>query len=194
MLFRSCFSPKGDIMAAAFENGMIQAWDVKAGMSCLPIKAHEDEVQSVAFSHSGSYLASASDDETVSIWNVRDGSCSLKLSGHAKLARVVLFSADDISIYSASEDGVIRIWSAETGEVRQELGIDDEFTGLQSMTCFADPDCLLLASGYDDGWICIWNIKDGKAKVSILAHATCITAVIFALDGEVLASAGICVG
>src|SRR5258706_6593523 len=128
---------------------MIQAWDAKVGMSCLSIKAHEDEVQSVVFSHSGSYLASASDNETVSIWNVRDGSCSLKLSGHAKLVRVVLFSADDISIYSASEDRAIRIWSAETCEVRQELGIDDEFMGLQSMTCFADPDYSLLASGYD---------------------------------------------
>ena len=83
---------------------------------------------------------------------------------------------------------MIRIWSTETGEVRQELGIDDEFMGLQSMTCFADPNHSLLASGYDDGWIRIWNIKDGKAKVSIFAHATCITVVIFVLDGEVLAS------
>jgi WD40 repeat protein len=67
------FSPQGDRLASAFEDGTVLLWDANTGRTLQTLKGHTSTVTSVAFSPQGDRLASVSYDHTVRLWDTNTG-------------------------------------------------------------------------------------------------------------------------
>jgi WD40 repeat protein len=117
------FSPDGQRLASASEDGTVKVWDAATGQESLTLKGHTEAVYSVAFSPDGQRLASASQDKTVKVWDAATGRESLTLKGHTELALSVAFSPDGQRLASASFDNTAKVWDARpwTPELRTEF-------------------------------------------------------------------------
>ncbi|CAD8209831.1 unnamed protein product [Paramecium octaurelia] len=52
------------------------------------------------------------------------------------------------------------------------------------------PNSLTIASGGDDNYICLWDIKTGQQKSKLIGHTSWVRSVCFSPDGNILASGG----
>ncbi|MEW2558572.1 WD40 repeat domain-containing protein, partial [Streptomyces griseorubiginosus] len=64
------FSPNGDILATASDDGTARLWNIATGHLLHTLIGHTKGVSSVTFSPNGDILATASDDGTARLWNV----------------------------------------------------------------------------------------------------------------------------
>jgi WD40 repeat protein len=65
------FSPGGQRLASASEDGTVKVWDADKGQELLTLQGHTNWVSSVAFSPDGRRLASASSE--VKVWDAATG-------------------------------------------------------------------------------------------------------------------------
>jgi WD40 repeat protein len=116
------FSPDGQRLASACDDGTVKVWDAATGQESLTLTGHTDRVWSVAFSPDGQRLASASDDRTVKVWDAATGQETLTLKGHTSIVHSVAFSPDGQRLASASSDQTVKVWDARpwTSELRAQ--------------------------------------------------------------------------
>ncbi len=116
------FSPDGQTMAAAADDGLVTLWDIKDPRNASPLgpplRAHGDPVTSVAFSQKDPRtIATASDDKTLRVWDltVRERPVPLgpPLEGHQAAVNSVAIGAKGI-MASASDDQTVRLWDLTT--------------------------------------------------------------------------------
>jgi WD40 repeat protein/DNA-binding SARP family transcriptional activator/class 3 adenylate cyclase len=124
------WSPKGVFVTEGLENsGMIDLRDSDTGQSVLAFKAHDGDVNDVAFSPDGSELASTGDDGRLMVWNPATGRLisSLSPEGNAWAAWGPSFSADGSRVAAAWNGelvGEVRVLDLSTDRVVSRIRID----------------------------------------------------------------------
>jgi len=111
------------------------------------------------------------------------------LFGHRHLIRAMALSADGKTLVTGDEQ-TIRLWDLDrwdpvTGAGRTTLQQSQEVRSL-AMT----PDGKILAAGYEDGSVIVWNAVDTKKRITIQAHVSRTYALALSPDGKLLATAG----
>ena len=115
-----CFSPDGQLIAAAAAFGTTYVWDITSPDPHLveTFAGHTRDITSLAFS-SPSSLVSASEDKSVRFWQI--GTLDPAMADlnptsptSAAIMSVTLQAKDGITITSDS-DGVVRTWDLSTG-------------------------------------------------------------------------------
>jgi WD40 repeat protein len=109
------FSPDGETLAVALNDGTTQLWDVDTGRLVRSLKAHTDRVYAVAYSHDGKLLVTASRDHDAKIWNAATGALVMVLHGHFGPVLGAAFSPDDRWVITAGPT-TVGLWKASTGE------------------------------------------------------------------------------
>ena len=121
-----CFSPTGDTIATASNDGTAKLWDLQ-GNCLVTFTGHNDSVWSVSFSPAGNTIATASTDGTAKLWDLQghlladySGYKGNLLKGEADFVKLkspifsVCFSRDGKFLITGSQDGKVRFWPIES--------------------------------------------------------------------------------
>lgn len=181
------FSPDGERLATASHDGTVSLWDIQSGALLFMLDEHQDQVWGVAFSQDGR-LASAAADGTIHLWNAQNGNLLDTMNGDAEEASKVLFSPDGSALFALTgADNRIRLWDAAQGSSEPLAVVEGHFGAVGVVA--VSPDGELLAAGYDDGVIRLWQLANGQLLAQFPAHDDEVRGLDFAPDGRLLASA-----
>ena len=102
-------------------------------------------------------------------------------------------SPDGQMLASGSDDYAVRLWDAKSGKLIKtlELSIDElhinEWYNIVNAVAWS-LDGQILASGYNNGIIRLWDVKTGKLIKALEGHTGNVNSVAWSPDGHVLAS------
>ncbi|MCT7972778.1 AAA-like domain-containing protein [Laspinema olomoucense] len=189
------FSPKGDFLATAGEDGRVELW-TRAGEHLRTIEIHKSAVDSVSFSSDGTRVATASEDGSVQIWQ-RDGTLMGEIVAEKGAIDSVSFSPNGDRLATASESGTVRVWNQQ-GKLLNEIGSVKR----QINTLSFSPDGEHFATAQVEGTVQIWNLN-GQRKATLTIPPNpgqefsstpdaqpSVNSMTFSPNGELLATAG----
>jgi WD40 repeat protein len=188
--FSSISGQEQQLLASGSDDCNVQLWDTHTKDCVAVLEGHAGSVDSVAFSPDSRLLASASLDCTVRLWDVlkrQPASPVHVLRGHTSLVSSVSFSPDGRQLASGSLDCTVRLWSVPEGAPGPVL----QHAIPVWCVAFSPVDgSNLLASGYNDGVIRLWNVSGTKQQLlrELHGHSSWISSVAFSPDGSQLVS------
>jgi WD40 repeat protein len=142
------FLPDGQLLSSGSDDFTIRLWNKTAGASC---SISADIVTSVVFSPNCRSLATGLASGTVEIWNTQARVKRQRCLGNEGPMQSVFFSPDTLILASVSHE-YIKLWNETT--CRESFILYP----LALVTCMAfSPNSRLLALGYQDGTVRIWE-------------------------------------
>ncbi|NDJ16960.1 AAA-like domain-containing protein [Myxacorys almedinensis] len=178
------FSPDGQLMASASEDGTVNLWRVKGGTLLRTLKPDRSRLWSVHFSPDGQTLASSGRDGTVQLWRVSDGTLLNAWKAHPDWVRSVRFSPDGQVLASSSSDQTIKLWRVSDRTLFHTL---KGHRGWATSVNFSADGTMLASSGADKT-VRLWNVRDGREQRQLTGHNRSVRSVHFSADGQLLAS------
>ena len=189
------FSPDGEFLAAGDRNNIIHLWKRSLGTNKFnyfkTIKAHSDDVESVAFSFSpyGTLLASGSRDQSFHLWKMDDLDKDKRSAvEHPGTVTSVAFSSDRrllaIGILNETDQiGQVCLWplsylypSSESSQPSEDIRTEflslnyetyERWHGADIRGVAYSPDGKFLASCGTDEKIYLWRTEDGAPEEHI---------------------------
>jgi WD40 repeat protein len=171
------FSPNGQIIATASEDGTAGIWQ-RDGTRRKFLKGHTDKVTAVSFSPDSRILATASADKTVRLWKQDGTSLNIILRGHKGSIASVSFSPDGKNITTASEDKTVKVWSLD-GTLLKTYAHEAAVT----LVKYSPDGKWIAAAGSKSGTVKLWRV-DGTKSISIDNYGT--LRMNFSADGQTL--------
>ncbi|MEE8146483.1 MAG: WD40 repeat domain-containing protein, partial [Longimicrobiales bacterium] len=162
------FSPDGEhvLVGSAWE-ATVSVVDVVSGESVVPFDEGsnpEDGITSVAFGPRGECVAASLDEgAAIWLWDHPSGKLRAELRGHLETVTSLAFSADGETLISGSWDGTVRSWSTRGGASRILQHVDGQAVNAVSISTEG-----LVASGWDDGVIRLWDLPLGAERDALL--------------------------
>jgi WD40 repeat protein len=169
------FSPDGQRLATAGEDGTIQLWNL-SGKQLAQFKGHQGKVTTVNFSPDGQRLVTAGEDGTARLWNL-SGKELAQFKGQGNKLTSVSFSPDGQRLITAGEDGTAQLWNLQ----RQQLVQFNGHTGAVWNVSFS-PDGQRLATAGEDGTVRLWNLSG--QELAQFKHTGPVSTLSFSPDGQ----------
>jgi WD40 repeat protein len=152
------YSPQGNQVATAGDDGIVRMWDVESGVCQHTLTDHSARVQRIVYSPNGNQIASASRDKTVRLWDVKTGMCSHIFIGHREEVTRVVYSPRGHQVASASyDDRTVRLWDTESGECHHTLVGHKEPVAAIAYSQRGN----LIASWSGNGEAILWDVETG---------------------------------
>ena len=187
-LYGTVFSPKGDVLATAGYDRLIQLWNVKTGKRLRTLEGHNGAVHGIAFSPDGSVLASAGGDSAVKLWNTKTGQRLDTLGQPTGEQFIVAFTPDSQFVVAAGADKQIRLWRWVSKSkprinplVRVRFAHEDEITDL-----VISPDGQRLATASADRTVKLWSLPNLEPLQTFADQPDVVSALAFAADSKSL--------
>lgn len=149
------WSPDGDKLAATRYDGYVRVWDSNSG-KLLKMLTISNQPNAVSWSPDGQLLASASDDGTVQLWDTGSYKNIRTLDGESQggWAFAIPWSSDSRLIACSRDGNIVLVWDVQAGKILKVL--DGQTRSI--WTTVWSPDGLRIASGSDDGTVCLWGV------------------------------------
>jgi WD40 repeat protein len=160
------FSPKGDRILVADDNGFIFLYDGKTYADALPpIFIDKDSINTARFTDTGARFAIGAKKGGIIVYSAVDGERLFMLPGHAKGVSSIAFAPDSTMLASASPDGSVRLWEhgIASGRLLRTLPAAKAGQPLQAVTAVAFmPDGDGLAMSTSAGTVRVVDFNGGK--------------------------------
>jgi WD40 repeat protein len=142
------FTPKGDAIATAGEDGHVCLWDAATGDLRWRAAAGKGWVEQLAFSADGKWIA-ASCGKTVSVFDA-SGALAGKVEGHASTVTAIFWHPFRKAFFSACYGGLQELDLAG-GKIARSYPYKGSL-----LVAAPSPDGKVLASGNQDGSMHVW--------------------------------------
>jgi WD40 repeat protein/tRNA A-37 threonylcarbamoyl transferase component Bud32 len=151
-----CFSPRGDLLAAAFSSpeSAVCVWNVSSG-DLLWKGAHRETVRMIVFSPDGRLLISGSNDDTARIWDSASGQPVGRELVHRGEVFTVGFSPNGKLAVTGGYDATVRFWEVPSG---QPIGEPMRHEGIVMAAVFS-ADGTRLLTGSADRTARLWDVE-----------------------------------
>ncbi|KAL0227399.1 hypothetical protein P9112_014723 [Eukaryota sp. TZLM1-RC] len=175
------FSSNGTQITTSSNDETVMVWTLTPSFRSYRWTGHTDKVVDVTFHPDGGHVASVSRDSTVRIWKTCVTPVPLVISGLASPLRCVAWSCHGEQLAIAGDDKTIRVYSIEsliaptkttkTKEISASsagVRFSHSFQGHNhwvNTICFQPGDCALLASGGEDGRLCLFDKRVGPKPI-----------------------------
>jgi WD40 repeat protein len=177
------FSPNGQLLATANDDGRVQLWDTGSGRE-LRVLCAEGHTAALAFAPDGATLALGR-DKAVELWDVASGQLRQSLDGHTAAVSALAYSADGHLLASGSQDWTVKLWDPAAAKERATLIGHRHVVASLAFS----PDGRTLASGGHDRVVRLWHVATGQELLAL--STTCaVKSIAFSPDGRTLAGAG----
>jgi WD40 repeat protein len=138
-------------------------WNHQTGGCISKLEGHEDEVNGISFHTTQQVMCTTSDDCTAIIWDFQEGMKLRTLDCHEKAVYGSTFLGQDqeYNVATCCFDQKLRIFDLRDKRVVFELqGHLDDVIGIDYTE-----KSRLLATGSDDGCICVWDTRNWSDPV-----------------------------
>lgn len=178
------FSPRGDLLAAGYDDHTVGMWRLDDGSLITTLRGHSSGVRSVAFSPRGGLLATASDDETVRFWSVTDGTLRRAVRIPACQIESISFSPDGALLAAGGWGSAVTIFKVDGDRIEPTGSLPCPFVHNLAFS----PDGRRLAAGCYDGAVYLWRSDDLAPDGTIAGFVNFIYSVAFSPDSTHLAA------
>jgi serine/threonine-protein kinase len=182
------WSPNGELLAAAGDDGAIRLWRTIHGGAPRLLQAHTRRVFSLAFSRDSRMLVSGGVDARVRVWDCGKAKQLYSfegVQGHQHQVRSVAWSPVGALIASGSEDRKVKLWDVGQGSL-----LDNLEGGSEAVVSLAfAPDGQVFASASFDGQVKLWDAETRQPRGAMPRQARGVNGLAFSGDGHWLAIA-----
>ena len=180
-LFHLDFSPDGQVIVCHGMNGPAQFWDINGA----PLTNFPTDAQRCAFSPDGRTLL-VGRQTSVYLWDVTAGKQLAELPGMRNNAAVA-FSPDGKTVAVASMMSVV-LWDTATVKQIHSLGGLGRSSNTAIRLLRFSPDSKTLVGAGGETVIRVWDVATGKEREPEVGHRGAVTDIVFAPDGNTLAT------
>ncbi len=107
------YSPTGDYVFTAGEDGVIKMWDTKNGVDVRTYTGHDSGVKCIAISSDGLKMISGDAAGKIMIWSINgDPQPVNEINAHDDAVNVIKYLPDQSGYLSGSSDKLIKHWSS----------------------------------------------------------------------------------
>ncbi|KAF7486484.1 hypothetical protein GHT09_001495 [Marmota monax] len=175
----SAFSPDGQTLLTASEDGYLYGWETKSGQLLWRLGGHTGPVKFCCFSPDGYLFASSSSDRTIRLWELSRAEClwvlkglypvsppptsviGMVTAGHQRSVETLSFSPDSRQLASGGWDKQVMLWEVQSGHKLRHL--EGHHDSIQSSDFSPNANCL--ATGSWDSTVRIWDLRVGTPAV-----------------------------
>lgn len=197
------FSPDGKKLAIGGADGVVHLYDVGQPLgrnqAQQTFQGHHAAIPALAFTSDSQLLASGDVDGNICLWRLSEQSNPVlwqTFRGHTDEVHRLTFDATNTMLASGSHDRTIRLWPVGNGDGTFPTHDDMQprhtlHAHTQAIRTLAiSPDGITLASGGNDAYIRLWDIRTGELIHTFLEIDHPSAFLSFSADGRLLASAG----
>jgi eukaryotic-like serine/threonine-protein kinase len=157
-------SPDGSQLVSSSEDGVVKVWDIAAGQELYSTRLHADRVNAVLFSPNGRMIYSGAEDFKVIQMDAESGERLDVFTSSARIYNLAITTTGD-RLAVARRDGSVEVWDL-AGKLIQRVVTDREQVKPVRSLSFS-PNNQLLAVGWDDGIVAVWNVESGVQIMKI---------------------------
>jgi RNA polymerase sigma factor (sigma-70 family) len=193
------FSPDGEWLVTAEDDGRMQLWDAKTQRPIRTLPGPSQMVRGVGFTRDSKTLAACCDDGNIYVWDVQPGRLRTTLESRPNFLHSLAFSPNGETLVSCGvtfEKGVptenkLSIWDVAKGKVRFHIESEGCLSAGGTGLAFA-PGGKHLAAAYSEGFrgVKIWDATTGQEVQRFVYETGFPLALAFSPDGKWLASGG----
>jgi DNA-binding beta-propeller fold protein YncE len=169
---RVAFSPDGQQLVSAGDDGTVQVWDLKTRKETRSFSGEDKTPHCVGFAADGTRVVAVFGKGTVKVWNAADGSEALSFEAGGNDSAAL---SPDGSTLAVGGGGKIGIWSTSDG--KQLRSFEAHRAAILGLAF--SPDGSKLASAGEHNLVRIWDTATGNRLQNLTGHERAPTYVAF---------------
>jgi WD40 repeat protein len=167
------FSPDGQLLAYAGENGLIRLWRQENNgayqesaphqwrKQALFFTKNQQDITSIAFSPDNQQLASAGKDGIIRLWNLNNNNLVAEITTEQQQIWELSFSPNGQKLASVGDNSTIVLWDLTTQNAESETLAGHQ--GPVRSNSFS-PNGQQLVSAGDDGSVRLWSLQGNELE------------------------------